>query len=1767
MKPSVNRAGRDLFSKRKPVQTSPSAKRAKFFKASSGAPGPLDKSSAYKKRKSVFEFDNGAAQRDVEFENERALEELAFQPLSADELTARELALAEIQRSVLTAECLPLRDCLDGDNHLVFARGPANANLMIIGEAPGAEEARTGSPFVGPSGQLLAQQLAKHGLQLDRHAYITNTVYIRPPSNRDPTWEELVAYAQYLRQQIAIVQPKVILCLGRIAGSLISNGFGSLNALKGEQRTNSSEHAVRGLNLESLYKNASNSGALTLREHRFVARYYLAYHPAALLRQASKAPVPAAGGAAAAATTFNSNKLTERWDADFVKLRQMLDQPRVEFIDAESIVAETAPPDFPFAQPALQSFYTDPNALPAELATHYAENGLEFELHRADYNEYKNTFSVFGRTADDRALCVEVQRPQFCLYVGHPSVAGGTFDEPATLAQLRADVGAELRKEAAKRTKYQRRADWNSVDIQLEVVQARNYINYRPTTKRYLRVAYYEQDLKYVLRGLLSTAFQSYSEKPIKFFESNLSSSDQFFLSKNIYVRGWVRIEPGSSLLYREPANRISTCALEYSVNYADLTGFSPNPGEAGNAKWEKQAPTRVLALDAEMLNTGGMFPTPEQDPIVSICAVANTWDKHNRPNLTERIRVSARGKDREVRSTGRSNYDGAVVFCVGSLERIEESVFKRTHLPNIPLPPSEFDVTWTTGGRIAAPAGPLQYTKAYGISIRKWNEFIERFQLWHRLVGRRRAQLVLRKRTLYEALARLTSRPGGKDPKKEWKEEARIVQWETDVLLVLQFFKACAQKKDIASVSEPADWLQGHVGLPQVEAEQEFGEIQARWTLFRPAGQVFSFASEADMLRGFYRYIREYDPDMITGYNSNNFDLSYFIRRVKVLDIRDPEMGHLISMGRLRGQEDKDIVKTSFSRAMGDRSYHTIQIPGRDCYDLMNYMMRDVKLQSYSLASVAQHFLKDSKNDVPYSAIPSLFRNNRHRLNAYCLKDAELVVMLMNDTNNMNYLISLARLIGQMHIERLYVDGKQAQVFSVLMRFLRGEGLSKIMPDRNMYSKEDGDAAESFMGAHVFDPKTKGLYLLLLLCLDYNSLYPSLMLAYNLGHDVGGTAARMLKYNVPLEQCHRTSRQFVNPKTKLPEYYYFRQPQKRTRAQAEAEGLRSEECNITPTKKAFHSFTTKATEHELEVRRLLNQQLETLSADAEVDPAAAQPVADDNIADLPEAMIELQRVEPPPGEILTYVFDRPEDGSRFQLKPGELEAAGRTEEEAVGCVVQLAEMWTPTAEDAAICGAVKRLLSARKRVKTLMEPLHPSSDEYRRLDMIQLALKIICNSTYGATGVKSGKLAGMHISDTVTAMGRKTILTLAAELTVEYDADVQGGDTDSVFVHFPHITKLEQIYEVVTVTDRNTGEQRQMTRIQEILNFANALVPPPMKIDFEKAFTMMFAIAKKRAATRTQMPIWDGIEQQMVFQGDGKLDFKGLETKRRDSCLIAQETFSGFLGRVLKPGSISAEANIEEAVKYVRSKTEQVMAKNVPYHEMIQARQLSKKNYNTKVPHVELCKKFRRRGLPVPELGSRIPFIVVTGPKDRKFADSVEDPDYALQHNLLPDYKYILDKKIRAPIERFTACMPKGTDYNRRMFGGFNKIHRENILEDDPIARHLKRATPCIQCGKPAERPICSACSVNSNWKTLWEKQLNELHTEEQQYSQALAHCRACVGIGEDEAVDCGNTSCADYFPRKRGEYAVSGLRQRMTEYRSVVGELAPDSLEQLAW
>jgi len=157
-------------------------------------------------------------------------------PASNEIAGARKLAdaattLAELEAAVSSFEGCALRKTA---THTVFADGTPHAPVMVIGEAPGADEDRLGKPFVGRSGQLLDRMLAECGLDRQDNPYITNILFWRPPGNRKPTEAEIALCLPFVWRHIALGMPRVVLLSGGTATSAILGRTEGITKLRGK---------------------------------------------------------------------------------------------------------------------------------------------------------------------------------------------------------------------------------------------------------------------------------------------------------------------------------------------------------------------------------------------------------------------------------------------------------------------------------------------------------------------------------------------------------------------------------------------------------------------------------------------------------------------------------------------------------------------------------------------------------------------------------------------------------------------------------------------------------------------------------------------------------------------------------------------------------------------------------------------------------------------------------------------------------------------------------------------------------------------------------------------------------------------------------------------------------------------------------------------------------------------------------------------------------------------------------------------------------------------------------------------------------------------------------------------------------------------------------------------------------------------------------------------------------------------------------------------
>lgn len=255
----------------------------------------------------------------------------------------------------------------------------------------------------------------------------------------------------------------------------------------------------------------------------------------------------------------------------------------------------------------------------------------------------------------------------------------------------------------------------------------------------------------------------------------------------------------------------------------------------------------------------------------------------------------------------------------------------------------------------------------------------------------------------------------------------------------------------------------------------------------------VFSFETEEELLIAWRNLVVSCDPDILTGYCIVKFDLPFLFGRAESLNITK----EFNEIGRIPGLYSSVRKRTFESNQSGARESFTIEIWGRFIMDMYEVISTNptYKFRSYSLNSVSKHFLSDQKEDVHYSQINNLQNgdsSSRRTLAVYCLKDAELPVLLMKKLMTITQLIEMSRVTG-VPITYLLSKGQQIKVLSQVARRAFDENI--IIPKKEHTGDE---MSTDFVGATVIEPKV-GFYIVPIATLDFASLYPSIMMAHNL--------------------------------------------------------------------------------------------------------------------------------------------------------------------------------------------------------------------------------------------------------------------------------------------------------------------------------------------------------------------------------------------------------------------------------------------------------------------------------------------------------------------------------------------------------------------------------------------------------------------------------------------------------------------------------------------
>ncbi|KYK58683.1 DNA polymerase delta catalytic subunit [Drechmeria coniospora] len=440
----------------------------------------------------------------------------------------------------------------------------------------------------------------------------------------------------------------------------------------------------------------------------------------------------------------------------------------------------------------------------------------------------------------------------------------------------------------------------------------------------------------------------------------------------------------------------------------------------------------------------------------------------------------------------------------------------------------------------------------------------------------------------------------------------------------------------------------------------------------------------------------------------------------------------------------------------------------------------------------------------------------------------------------------------------------------------------------------------------------------------------------------------------------------------------------------------------------------------------------------------------------------------------------------------------------------------------------LEELLTARKQAK---RELAQETDPFRKavLNGRQLALKISANSVYGLTGATTGKLPCLQIASSTTSFGRQMIERTKLEVEQKYniangyshDAQVIYGDTDSVMVKF------------------GTKELAEAMKLgEEAAQYVSSKFVKPIKLEFEKVYFPYLLINKKRYAGL----YWTSTEKY------DKMDTKGIETVRRDNCLMVQTVIEKVLRMIL------IDRDVQGAQDYVKETIADLLQNKIDMSKLVITKALTKDDYAAKQAHVELAHRMKKRDAgSAPGLGDRVAYVMVRGAAGAKNFEKSEDPIYVLENNVPIDTKYYLDNQLAKPLGRIFEPILGETKARQLLTGDHTRTISVAAPTVGGLMKFAKKTQTCMGCKKPltgkheSEGAVCSNCAPRVG--ELYKRTLDKMSDLEVRFGRLWTQCQRCQGSMHCEVI-CSSKDCPIFYMRMKAKKDLEDAGKELSRF-----------------
>lgn len=831
----------------------------------------------------------------------------------------------------------------------------------------------------------------------------------------------------------------------------------------------------------------------------------------------------------------------------------------------------------------------------------------------------------------------------------------------------------------------------------------------------------------------------------------------------------------------------------------------------------------------------------------------------------------------------------------------------------------------------------------------------------------------------------------------------------------------------------------------------------------------IVSYDTEKELLMGFSSYVNKHDIDVLTGWNIFGFDLEYIFKRAIITGC--PE--EFFRLGKLKEQDCTMVYKKLSSSALGDNTLKLMPMSGRFIFDLFHEVKREKKLDSYSLNFVSKTYLGDQKIDMSPKEMFRRFRegdpDKLSEVAEYCVKDTALPHQLMDKLFTFTNLIEMAKATW-VPLCYLAERGQQIKVFSQLSRKARELGF---MVPTIRYGKIQSDPYE---GATVLSAQT-GAYYTPITALDFEGLYPSIMVAHNLCYS---TLVMDLRYeNVPgvtYESFTIGGRAYKfaqNVPSLLPailvELKAFRKKAKKDMAEATTPAMKKvydgKQLAFKVSMNSVYGFTGagKGILPCVPIASTVTFKGRTMIEDTKNYVEANFPgakvrygdsVTDDTALLLRiDGVITVKRID----ELQGGPWLTDEDGKEFSSLRG-VETWTERGWTKVHNVIrhdtdkQIYKVLTHSG-----CVSVTEDHSLLRPDSTMIKPhelevgsellhsfpgfpcetsrvVHPETITLCSQELaLQKYLELVKQGGYcveiqpHCSRARCGEyVLVLHRKPfTTTPNAIKKIETVTGYHGKVYDLTTENhhfhAGVGSIIVHNTDSVMVE--FDVQGRTGQEAIEYSWKLG-EEAAEQCTALFKKPNNLELEKVYCPYFLYSKKRYAAKLWTQEKDG-SMKMNY-----IDIKGLQVVRRDNTPFVREVCKELLDVILE------SKNPEGAITLARKRAVELLDGRVPNDKLVLSQKLadayksclkdeagnkivSTDGENVNLPHVSVVRKMREREPgSEPQSGDRVQFVLIdTGDPGAKQFEKAEDPVFALANKVPLDYKYYFTNKFMNPV------------------------------------------------------------------------------------------------------------------------------------------------------